>query len=127
MSYRTNFTLQAAEIDKHTFDVIDEALITINADMEPTEPDPADTDFNWHGSDLSWYDHEEDMVKLSQQFPDILFILSGNGENAEDLWKKYFFGGLVQRAPAQITYEELNKNKLRRLDEKEDTNSEVHT
>lgn len=121
MSYKTDYVLEVQGVDKHTFDAIDKALVEINGDMEPVCPHPTDTDFHWNGLELSWYDHEEDMVKLSQQFPDILFILSGNGENAGNLWKAYFLGGLIQRAPARIVYDDFDKDKLRRVDEEEET------
>lgn len=120
MSYKTDYVLEVQGIDQQTFDAIDKVLAEINGDMEPADPYPTDTDFHWNGPGLSWYDHEEDMVKLSQQFPDILFILSGNGENAGNLWKAYFLGGLIQRAPAQIVYDDFDKDKLRRLDEEEE-------
>lgn len=32
------------------------------------------------GGESKWYEHEEDMKFLSQQFPDILFTLHGEGE-----------------------------------------------
>lgn len=49
-----------------------------------------------------WYGHESDVTSLSMRFPDVLFILSGEGERKEDIWKKYFLNGKIQRAPAKV-------------------------
>jgi len=37
--------------------------------------------------EIKWYDHRKDMLKLSLEFPDVLFTLSGAGEEPGDLWK----------------------------------------
>lgn len=53
-----------------------------------------------------WYTHEDDMVALSQAFPGVLFTLTGEGEEAGDLWRKYFLNGRKQIAKAKIEYDE---------------------
>lgn len=77
--------------------------------------------FLWEGSGSpedgwcfydKWYDHDEDMLAISEQFPDLLFELHGEGENAEDLWNAYYLNGRVQHAPAQIYYEPFSISKL---------------
>ena len=52
-------------------------------------------------SDFSWYEHEEDMAKLAARFPSTTFQLSGEGEEAGDIWRMYFRHGrepVTQRA-----------------------------
>lgn len=53
-----------------------------------------------------WYDYEDNMIALSEKFPDILFELDGNGEDSEDFWIEYFCGGRHQYCRGEITYEE---------------------
>lgn len=59
-----------------------------------------------------WYRHEEDMKALSRHFPTLVFMLEGEGEEAKDLWIKYFKNGKMQACPAKITYDEYNPSKL---------------
>lgn len=75
----------------------------------------------WEGGPLvrdgfveaKWYDHEEDMRRVSAQYPDVLFTLMGEGEDAEDLWAKHFKGGGMQVVKAVVTFEEFDPSKLR--------------
>lgn len=59
-----------------------------------------------------WYDEEADMARLSAAFPDVVFTLSGSGEDETDLWRSYYYKGLVQNAPARIEYPPFNPAKL---------------
>ena len=40
-----------------------------------------------------WYEHIEDLTKLSAAHPDYIFVLEGVGEEASDHWKRYFLEG----------------------------------
>ena len=42
---------------------------------------------------MKWYSHTSDMTKLSNQFPTFLFILDGEGEEAGDVWREFFWQG----------------------------------
>ena len=64
------------------------------------------------GEGIKWYNHHEDMIKLSKKFPHLLFKLEGEGEESGDIWIKYFLNGKSQTAKAQITFEEFNLGKL---------------
>jgi hypothetical protein len=43
--------------------------------------------------ETNWYDHEQDMKVFSVLFPDLLFTLSGDGEEQGDVWRKFFVRG----------------------------------
>lgn len=64
------------------------------------------------GESIKWYDHEEEMLKISKENPRFLFILKGIGEEAGDIWVKYFKGGKVQKEKAKITFAEFDPAKL---------------
>ena len=51
-----------------------------------------------------WYNHEEDMIILSQWFPDMTFCLEGDGEEHGDMWRKYFHNGIMEFCPVHISY-----------------------
>ena len=51
-----------------------------------------------------WYNYHDQMTKLSLQFPNTLFILSGEGEDCSDLWKEYFKNGKSKRIDVQIVW-----------------------
>lgn len=59
-----------------------------------------------------WYHHEIDMAAVSHTFPDVLFTLSGEGEESGDIWKKYFLNGMVQLTEASIVFDEFDPSKL---------------
>ena len=66
-----------------------------------------------HGSDdIKWYEHDSDMRLISEQYPDILFTLYGEGEEPGDLWIKYYQNGKCQTENAKITFGKFDKNKL---------------
>lgn len=59
-----------------------------------------------------WRQWENDMLELSKKFPKFLFTLFGEGEDAYDLWCAYFVNGAVQNAPAKITYDAFDPERL---------------
>ena len=49
----------------------------------------------------SWYDHEEQMRRVSREWPDTLLTLRGTGEDPGDQWVKYFRNGRMQESRAE--------------------------
>ena len=58
---------------------------------------------------MKWYDHEDDMCKLSAMFPDLYFTLEGDGEECDDFWRKLFHGGqCIGCVDGEIYYPEFD-------------------
>lgn len=55
-----------------------------------------------------WYEWEEEMTEISEKFPRVLFTLTGEGEDAGDLWIAYFRNGESQICQARITYDPMD-------------------
>ena len=59
-----------------------------------------------------WYEHTEDMLRVSKKYPNVIFSLYGNGEENGDMWVEYFMNGKVQTERAVITYADFDPEKL---------------
>jgi hypothetical protein len=105
MGYYTYFTLEI-HASINTANKIHEYLDTYEDDY-----------YFIHSEDRTkGYDHEKYMIQLSNKFPDVLLELYGEGEEAGDVWYKYFKNGRIQRCPAQITFEPFDESKLEELE-----------
>lgn len=78
----------------------------------------------WEGSYVDgwfmygkWYDHEDDMIRLSEEYPEFLFEMHGDGEDSEDFWIEYFQDGKCQYCQGTIVYEEFDPGKMVRKNE----------
>jgi hypothetical protein len=97
MGYYTAYTLH---VDKN-----EEAVGAYIAESDDTDLHYifSDSDINdWFGN-AKWYEHDDDMCKLSSKFPEVLFTLTGEGEETGDVWRKWYQNGtLVEewRAPS---------------------------
>jgi hypothetical protein len=60
-----------------------------------------------------WYDHEDDMRAYSKAFPDLVFELTGDGEEAGDNWREYYKAGKVQRCAGIIIYPVFDESQLK--------------
>jgi hypothetical protein len=60
-------------------------------------------------NDLSWYEHEEDLLRISVLYPEFTFTLTGIGETNGDLWKKRFRAGRVEEVRAEIVWPEFKE------------------
>jgi len=64
-------------------------------------------------SSIKWYEWWEDMKRLSLEYPNNVFELIGEGEEAGDLWKAYFKDGKMQVCVARIEYDAYDERRLK--------------
>lgn len=97
MGYYTYYSLEVRDLNtKNLISEELEAEITRKIATILELEDNKDTTFeNLFMEELKWYDHEEDMLKLSKEYPDCVFILQGEGEDRKDLWRNYYCRGFA--------------------------------
>lgn len=106
MGYSTTYTLKVyageptirdiLEVEGESFEGLDYAV-----DMDGDSVEPA-----------KWYSHEKDMIQLSLKYPEVVFLLCGEGEESGDLWNQYFKNGKKQDCFATIVYDDFDESKL---------------
>lgn len=67
---------------------------------------------NCFDDEIKWYDHQENMVEYSKRHPQVVFKLSGEGEESGDIWTEYYQDGKMQREEAEIKIAGFDKSKL---------------
>lgn len=60
-----------------------------------------------------WYSYQEDMKTVSKLYPEVVFEITGNGEDDDDFWKAYFKDGKMQMCPGKIFYDPFDETKLK--------------
>ena len=68
--------------------------------------------YNPFNDQCKWYEHTEDMCRVSKKYPNVIFSLYGNGEEDGDMWVEYFMNGKFQVEKAVITYADFDPEKL---------------
>ena len=61
-----------------------------------------------YGLNAKWYGYTEDMIELSKLYPTTIFIIEGDGEKSDDLWKAGYFNGSYQQVQAKLVYPEFD-------------------
>ena len=56
------------------------------------------------GDTTKWYNHEDDIIALSKDYPDIIFVLEGVGEEFPDAWRMWAHNGEGEKVHAEIHY-----------------------
>lgn len=69
-------------------------------------------DHNPFEDSCKWYTHNEDMIQISEKYKNVLFTLTGIGEEEYDIWRTYYYNGKMQSVPAKVTFDSFDPSKL---------------
>ena len=64
------------------------------------------------GDEMKWYDHEDDVIAISKEYPNIVFVLEGIGEEFPDAWRMWAHNGEWEKVSAEVTYPMPSKSKF---------------
>lgn len=93
MGYNTNYSLTIIE-DGHQNDDINYKVEIKNL-----------TDYiDLFSEQIKWYKHQNDMLKLSKKYPKTTFLLEGQGDGSDDIWREYYKDNKMLRQIAEITF-----------------------
>ena len=113
MGYYTKFELHAADVETRwpisrdmeydiTYRLENIAFGYVEReDFEKWGPQSFDA---WTGDTMKWYDHVDDMIALSKEYPNLIFMLEGVGEEFPDAWRKWFHNGQYEESYAEVVY-----------------------
>lgn len=111
MGYYTDYEI---DIKKHNseIDVHDEKFvkIVVNRLNEISDYEFDEDLTQYH---VKWYNWEEDMRRLSSEFPSVLFVVNGIGEEDGDIWRAYITDGKCQIEQAKIQFAPFDEKKLK--------------
>lgn len=111
MGYYTYYRLGVKNEDKVPLERQREASLYLAELFDCNEKEKnlileADYPFGWISYDsMKWYDWERDMTNVSERFPEIEFILYGEGEERDDTWRAFFKSGKCIYQHAYIYYD----------------------
>lgn len=107
MGYYTYYNLEAYENGAHVTTEREEEICTVASEITGIAFDHFE-DLSWDS--MKWYDHEDDMLELSKRFPDVTFVLYGEGEERDDNWVAYYKNGDSEYCGARIVYDRPTKD-----------------
>lgn len=113
MGYYTYYNLDVMNSEKFTPEQLinaSKALAKIMDEESYADVDslPVGNPFLWLSDDsMKWYEHDDDMIKLSKEFPEMTFRLFGEGEDHEDMWVAYYRDGRASTCYAHIIYDPM--------------------
>lgn len=107
MGYYTYYTCYVIDEDSYGKEKIKQAANRLAEILYGEKPSKEVQDFEFicENGEMKWYEYEDNMKKLSKEFPDMVFELSGNGEDEEDFWKEYFLNGESCYCSGHIEYD----------------------
>ena len=109
MGYYTDYSLEVKNLkNREEFDSLVESLKEIEiigyALDEGTYYDSEQYAYFSCSESARWYEHDDDMRRISRKLPHVTFMLEGDGEDSEDKWRTYYKDGDWEVCHARIEY-----------------------
>lgn len=101
MSYYTYYTINF-EGDDEKCEAFKKELIEISKDDEGEPNESLITLLRYGGEEARLYDIEDWITSVAPHHPDVLVILSGDGEEPEDIWEERWKGNFAEYQRAII-------------------------
>lgn len=63
----------------------------------------------WFCHETKWYEDDDDMIRISEMFPEYLFVLERYGEDREDFGRTYYQGGRSHYCAGTMSFEPFDR------------------
>ncbi len=101
MGYYTRYTLEVeypTEMSRRLYELAIRAETTsYDYSLGDLMDDQTDT--------IKWYDWEKEMIAFSLKYPNVLFVMTGVGEEHPDVWRAWIRNGRSVSTKATFTFE----------------------
>ena len=108
MGYYTDYYLKATPVSEEQYKSISALLKELRDVVEECFDNCVGY---WENTQDTWYQSFDDMVLVSRQFPEVLFALTGYGDDRDDQWIEYFKNGRVQHCSVYSLEEPLRPHR----------------
>lgn len=106
--YMTKYDLEVRNVQEDRFqklrDVLKEMSIVDDILDEGYYFEKLKNAIFYASNDSVWDDHDQDMIRVSERFPEMTFRLKGEGEDRADMWETYYYNGIKEECRAVIQY-----------------------
>ena len=106
MGYLTNYKISFIHFGKTEMPKEADVVNALNS-INPYDFEVGEDESPFLDEPIKWYDHVEDMIKLSKIFPETLFILDGWGEEIGDVWRELYMDGERVRADLVFSFSDF--------------------
>lgn len=111
MGYYTYYSLSVKNGDEFPIEKQREASLQLAEKLKTREYyekyiETSFDPFSWVSNDsMKWYESKKDMLELSRNFPEAIFVLYGEGEDREDTWRTFYKDGASIYQQAHFYYD----------------------
>lgn len=82
-------------------------------ELEISKKSSYDSDWTLFEDSVKWYDYSNDLKEFSKLYPELIFVLDGEGEESGDIWRSFYKDGKEQMSKPTIIFDEFDETKLK--------------